>query len=254
MAEAGREDRGADEPREVEAGVGGVDGRADHEPEGPGIGRRVVERAVRGDGRVLDPARDRAGGGPGGGRQHGALEVARLRVGGRGEHEHARSPRVGRGADAVEGSDARIRRERDGVGAQRAVGCEPGGAVRVDRGADVAALGVGDHEEAGVARRGEHALEGGVPGGSVALEERDLRLDDAGSPRGRLDHAEAELLEAARVVGEAPGVEQRAVRVDAHAEVPVRAERAGQPRAERRGVGNRPAVRRRHLRASRAIA
>ena len=50
----------------------------------------------------------------------------------------------------------------------------------------------------------EHALERGVARGAVALEERDLRLDDA-DPAGRgVDDAQAELADALGGVGLSP--------------------------------------------------
>ena len=62
---------------------------------------------------------------------------------------------------------------------------EEGGGVRACGGADVAALAVGDHEQADLARVGAHRLERAPAVGAERLEEGDLRLDcdDVGSDR-----------------------------------------------------------------------
>ncbi len=58
--------------------------------------------------------------------------------------------------------------------------------------ADVAALAVDDHEQAGVARVGDDALEGGEPVAAEHLEEGELRLDRDDVRSDRVDDAAAE--------------------------------------------------------------
>src|SRR5512146_3599761 len=58
--------------------------------------------------------------------------------------------------------------------------------------ADVAALSVGDHEQAGTPSVRAHLVEGSHAGGTERLEERELRLDRHGVRRDRVDETAAE--------------------------------------------------------------
>ena len=103
----------------------------------------------------------------------GALRGERLGIARGGEHEHALARALARGRTCRRAMPT----PRNGftVSASASSG-DPGvsqaSRVGVHRRADVAALGVGDHEEAGRARGREHVLERGEAGGAVALEER----------------------------------------------------------------------------------
>src|SRR5665647_1395326 len=218
VPEAGREDGGQRAGRRgghVDAEASQVEGRAEHDPDraewavaGPQVPVRDVVEDGAGDGR------------PGAGTlgDDRALDGGGLGVGGRGEDEHALPARSGEVQDGVERTDAHIGVHRDGVDLERRARAEPGLAVRFDTGAEVSALDVGDDEQAGLAGIREHALECCVPGRAEPLEERHLRLDDAGPPGGRLDDPPAERLGARRRVRQSPVGEQPGVRVDADAQ------------------------------------
>jgi hypothetical protein len=119
--------------------------------------------------------------------ERGVLEVGRARVRGPDEHEQ---PAAG-GGERRERVLAEVRVDRQGVGvdpghrAERRVrAAEERLRVGLGGDADVAALGVGDDEQAGGARSAGHALERGPAGRAEALEAGDLRLDrDAGGRR-----------------------------------------------------------------------
>src|SRR5690606_19355743 len=105
---------------------------------------------------------------------------------------------------------------------------QPRLAVRVRRRPDIAALDVRDDDESRRSCGAEDVLERAVPGGSVALEERRLGLDDGRAAAGGLDHPEPEVARARRAVREAPAVEEPGVRVDPDAEPAGRRRRGGE--------------------------
>ena len=85
--------------------------------------------------------------------------------------------------------EVRVDRERV---RERDVALEVRLGVRARGGADVAALAVGDHEQAGAARVVAHLVERGDPRGAQRLEERELRLHGDGMRRHGVDDAAAE--------------------------------------------------------------
>ena len=105
---------------------------------------------------------------------------------------------------AVERAEALIGDRGHRVGLERRARRQPGLAVGIDGRADVAALGVGDHEQPGGARGGEHVLERRVAGRPVPLEERHLRLHDARPAGRRIHDPQPELAGAGRGVGQPP--------------------------------------------------
>ncbi len=220
MAEAGREHRNG---RAVlflidsDAEVGEFEGGAEHDADRAeatlgrvllrGVPRGDAREHTRGDGALcLDDAR--------------RLQACGLGVRGRGQDEHALARCLCELERALQRTEPEIGAERHRIRFERGAGPEPGLAVRLLGRADVAALGVGDHEDAGGARLGDDPFERLVAGGAETLEEGDLRLNDSGAVPGGLDHTETELAGAVSRIVETPALEHPRVRVDADAEVP----------------------------------
>ena len=132
----------------------------------------------------------------------------------------------------VERAEAEVGAGGDRVGGQRRGGVEVGVGVGLAGRADVAALDVEQHQRAGGPRLGDHPLEHGDAAAAEALVERALRLDHADDRRDGLDHRQREPLQRRDVVGQAPLLEQRDVRVDADAEAAALLDRAGETGAE----------------------
>src|SRR5699024_3212816 len=120
----------------------------------------------------------------------------------------------------------------DRVDGRRRVLAEEGLAVGVGGGADVAALDVEHGEAAGPAQLGQRPLEDRDPLRAEDLEEGRLRLDRSDRSAEGLDTGHREALEPSEVVGQAPRLEQAAVRVDAHAQRTVLGHRGPQPYSE----------------------
>jgi hypothetical protein len=91
-------------------------------------------------------------------------------------------------------------------------------AVGVHRRADVAALGVQQHQGTGGPGTGDGVLQDGETAGAVPLVERQLRLEDGDRAGQRVDDGVGEPGEPVRVVAQPPPLEQRRVRVDPHAQ------------------------------------
>src|SRR5690606_7691850 len=215
----GRRERG-------ESGVRPRHGRADDESEPRPLPRRdacgIALAHLRHDpgrhgGAVLQPRPLRGEG---------------LRIAGGGEDEHALPMGFREVERGRERSDPEEGVRGDRVGFQGRAGGQPRVGIGVHRGAGVAAPGVGDDHQPGGAAGGEHILQRGDPAGSVPLEERHLGLDDAHRAGGRLDHPQAELACAGGGGIQSPLLQQRRVRVDAHAQRPARLQRGTHALAE----------------------
>ena len=76
---------------------------------------------------------------------------------------------------------------RHGIDGKWACVAEPRVRVGLGRRIDVAALGVGDHEQAGGRRIGNEPFQLGHARRAMALEERDLGLDHGNGAGERLD-------------------------------------------------------------------
>ena len=164
----GGADHGADVAEPGPRGAAGLaelrDQACDARPHGPSLGER----------RVLEV------GGAGVGRAHEDEDAGARRAGGTGEHLHGVAAQVGAcrervGSQPLDGAERRRGRpdERLPVGGRRHV--------------DVAALGVGEHEQPGRSRVGDHVGERGPPGRAEALEAGDLRLDGHARGPGGVD-------------------------------------------------------------------
>ena len=123
------------------------------------------------------------------------------------------------GAVAARGGEVRLDRlapeprvDGERVG-ERLVALEVGGGVRARGRADVAALAVGDHEQAGARARRRRPRRTRPSLGAERLEERELRLDRDGVRRDRVDDPAAEARDVAaqldRQAGRAAGRARR---------------------------------------------
>ena len=171
----------------------------------------------------------------------GVLDLRALGVGGEREDEHAGAVLLRGVEQRVEGADAEERARGDRVDGHRRRRVEVGVGVGLGGGPDVAALDVEDDERAEVAGGDDGPLEHGDAARPVPLEEGRLRLHRGDRPGERLDRGHREPLQPGDVVGQAPGVQERGVRVDAGAERPALVLGGVQPGSEGCGPG-RPEV------------
>ncbi len=158
----------------------------------------------------------------------------------------ARVRRLHEAEDPGAGAAARLQERLDGVGAEVRVhrervgrpGLEVGGRVRARGRADVPALAVGDHEQAGPPRVPADVLERAHALGAVRLEERELRLHGDDVRRDRVDEPAAEARDRAGGVGVAPQLdrEQLDPRVEPDDDLrPLPLDGLGEPVGEGRG-------------------
>ena len=128
--------------------------------------------------------------------------------------------------------ESEVRRDGHCVGAQLRRVVEPGGAVRGHRGADVAALGVGEHQGPPLTTTRDDPFEYGETSRTERLEERDLRFDHRRHRTERLDADVGEAGQSVGVDGQSPLGQQRGVRVDPGAEPSAPGDRIEISRAE----------------------
>src|SRR6476469_332425 len=123
------------------------------------------------------------------------LDVGAAGVRGAGEHEQAGAVAAG-GQEGREGVAAHVRSHGQGVGHRPLAvpGVQPGLGVGGAGRADIAALGVDDHQQTGLACQLADPLERRDAVAAERLEERDLRLHRDGLAGHRVDHAGAEPL------------------------------------------------------------
>ena len=207
--ESGRQDGNAGQVLRLDPVVGESHRRTEHHPDRPEPGAVDVS---------LPHVRDDTGRHAQAVAAHRQLGRRRLRIGRRGQHEDALA-RIGRARqNPIERSESLIGHRGHGVRLERRPRRQPGLAVGIDGRSDVTAFDVGDHEQPGGARGGQHVLERRVSRRPVSLEERHLRFQDAGPAGHRIHHPEPEVTGTRRGVGQPPEREQLGVRVDPDAE------------------------------------
>ncbi len=98
-------------------------------------------------------------------------------VGGAHQHEETAAMGPAGGQEGLEGVQAQVGAHRERVGGEGGVGHQVGAGIGRCGAADVAPLGVGDHQQARGAGVGADGLEGGHAWGAQLLEEGNLGLD-----------------------------------------------------------------------------
>ena len=145
----------------------------------------------------------------------GRLHLWPLRVGGEREHEHAGAVRR-RGVDQrLQRAEPEERARGHRVAGERGRRVEIGSGVRLRGGAEVATLGVHDHQGRRRAGVRDHRLQDCDAPAAEALEEGGVGLED-GHPTGeRVDDPPGEASQAAGILLQAPAGQQGGMRVDA---------------------------------------
>ena len=123
-------------------------------------------------------------------------------------------------------------RDPDGVGGQRSVVGQVGLGVAGHRGTDIPALDVEDGQGVEVTQGRQGLLEDRDAGAAVTLEEGGLGLDGGHVSSNRVDGPQGEVPQACGRVGQAPGLEQVRVGVDADAQGAVVVHGVGQAGSE----------------------
>ena len=164
------------------------------------------------------------------------LDFRALGIRGQGEDEHAPVVAFGEVEGRSQGFESEERGDRDRIRSQRRGGVEVGLGVGAHGRPDVSAFDVEDADDPRVTAGGEGVLEHGDPGRAEAFEERRLRFDRGHAARELRDHAQTELPHALSTRGQAPGVEEVVMRVDAHTQRSVFGHRRLQPVAEHQAL------------------